>query len=212
MCRRCASSWEKRYRTTGSRRNRSEAFRLIVPRVEQLPQRVRWQRATTRPTSTPCCAASASSAGASRASAARFNQRRSRRRAAAASGAPTINRVPCSRGERAGPGRHSTANRSPQKSKRISRGTGSSTGWLGRIAATLRSIHPDDRRTKSRTVAGPTPLGTTISTRPPTCTRAVRRRARALTRTTNASREGRDSNSDNCMPGWFTGARLRPRA
>jgi len=45
--------------------------------------------------------------------------------------------------------------------------------------------------------------GTTISTRPPTCTRAVSRRARGLTRTANGSLELRVSNSDNCVPCGF---------
>ncbi len=68
------------------------------------------------------------------------------------------------------------------------------------MAATLRSIHGVKRCTKSRTVCGFTPTGTTISTRPPTCTRAVSRRARGLTRTANGSLALRVSNSDNCVP------------
>src|SRR5271170_3917552 len=59
------------------------------------------------------------------------------------------------------------------------------------------------RRTKSRTALALTPMGTTISTRPPTCTRAVSRRARGLTRTANGSLEPRVSNSDNCVPCGF---------
>jgi hypothetical protein len=66
------------------------------------------------------------------------------------------------------------------------------------------AIDPGVKRwTKSRTARALTPTGTTISTRPPTCTRAVSRRARALTRTANASPELRVSNSDSCVPCAF---------
>src|ERR1700724_1994547 len=71
------------------------------------------------------------------------------------------------------------------------------------MAETFRSIHGVNRCTKSRTVRALTPTGTTISTRPPTCTRAVSRRARGLTRTANGSLELRVSNSDNCVPCGF---------
>src|ERR1700679_2153174 len=71
------------------------------------------------------------------------------------------------------------------------------------MAATLRSIQGVKRCTKSRTARALTPTGTTISTRPPTCTRAVSRRARALTRTANASPVLRASNSDSCVPCAF---------
>ena len=71
------------------------------------------------------------------------------------------------------------------------------------MAATLRSIHGVNRCTKSRTALALTPTGTTISTRPPTCTRAVSRRARGLTRTAKGSLELRVSNSDNCVPCGF---------
>src|ERR1700728_2640505 len=71
------------------------------------------------------------------------------------------------------------------------------------MAATLRSIQGVKRWTKSRTARALTPIGTTISTRPPTCTRAVSRRARALTRTANASPVLRAWNSDSCVPCAF---------
>ena len=71
------------------------------------------------------------------------------------------------------------------------------------MAATLRSIQGVKRCTKSRTARALTPIGTTISTRPPTCTRAVSRRARALTRTANASPVLRAWNSDSCVPCAF---------
>ena len=71
------------------------------------------------------------------------------------------------------------------------------------MAATLRSIQGVKRCTKSRTARALTPTGTTISTRPPTCTRAVSRRARGLTRTANGSLELRVSNSDSCVPCGF---------
>src|SRR5271156_1249980 len=71
------------------------------------------------------------------------------------------------------------------------------------IAATLRSIQGVKRCTKSRTARALTPTGTTISPRPPPCTRAVSRRARALTRTANASPVLRAWNSDSCVPSAF---------
>src|ERR1700722_13976718 len=71
------------------------------------------------------------------------------------------------------------------------------------MAATLRSIHGVKRCTKSRTAFALTPTGTTISTRPPTWTRAVSRRARGLTRTANGSLEPRVSNNDSCVPCAF---------
>ena len=83
------------------------------------------------------------------------------------------------------------------------RGTGSLGATKHRIAATLRSIHGVNFCTKSRTIWALTPIGTTISTRPPTCTRAVSRRARGLTLTANGSPELRVSNSDNCVPCGF---------
>src|SRR5580692_7007664 len=71
------------------------------------------------------------------------------------------------------------------------------------MAATLRSIQGVNRCTKSRTVRALTPTGTTISTRPPTYTRAVNRRARGLTRTAKGSLELGVSNSESCVPCGF---------
>ncbi len=82
-------------------------------------------------------------------------------------------------------------------------GIGSAGATKQRIAATLRLIHGVKRCTKSRTACALTPTGTTISTRPPTCTRAVSRRARGLTRTANGSFKLRVSNKDSCVPCGF---------
>src|SRR5271166_3111085 len=96
-----------------------------------------------------------------------------------------------------------TSKRSRLNANSMLRGTGAAASAKHRMAATLRSIQGVKRCTKSRTARAPTPTGTTISTRPPTCTRAVSRRARALTRTANGSLELRVSNSDNCVPCGF---------
>ena len=185
-------------------RNTSEQLRLTVPRVEQLPHRVRWQRIATRSRNSSARRRSSSKRGANRSAAARLSHSWSLSRASAQSCARSNRRSPC-KSTRCGAAPraccHSTGSRSPVYAKSMA---GHRRGRLcealhGRnfaIDPGGESLHEVAHRVRVD-ADGHHDLDPAAHVHP-----GGQRRARCATRRKWVART-RVSNSDNCVPCGF---------
>jgi hypothetical protein len=186
----------------------------MVPRVEQLPHRLRWRRIRTRSKLKPNSRAHCSRAGASISAARCVSQRRRTcltARTSLISPSRASNPLPSTLRRALRPllPLKWICHRSLLAASSISSGGNGATGRAReRASSRLRSIHVRCLSTNRSTVIADVREGTTTSTRPVWNTRTVKRRARLLSRTTHpwaAFLSDHNGNWDVTMPSTYRG-------
>ena len=185
--------------------NAMQTLRLMVPRAEQEPQRVRCRRSSSRENEKPCCCAASRRASPNRWRACPTSQANSCgcRPARPVGPAPASSTPGATTLSREGPSVLRNCQRSPKAARSMAAGgNGCSIDAAAAPASPLRfSIHCRCRSMKSWIRPAVARTGATISTRPSTNTRALRRRARALRRTGHGEPADPGENSESWVPG-----------